>query len=176
MTIRLFSGAIMAALLATTPLAAQQGDSFQGTSLLGERMVTPANGNKNVADPALLDRAAADAKAAFEQNMTVDTATWYGRVLFYQGYARESAEVYRKALKRHPDSPKLLRHLAHRQFSLRQFDESIETGLRAAELYSNRRRPVLPLLSPGPSVFREARFRQCGQVVQQVLASRRFRL
>ena len=66
MTIRLFSGAIMAALLATTPLAAQQGDSFQGTSLLGERMVTPANGNKNVADPALLDRAAADAKAAFE--------------------------------------------------------------------------------------------------------------
>lgn len=137
MKVRILSAAIAATLLTTPPLAAQQVDSFQGTSLLGERMVTPADGNKNVADPALLARAAADAKAAFENNMTIDTATWYGRVLFYQGYTRESAEVYLTALKRYPNSPKLLRHLAHRQFSLRQFDESIKTGLRAAELYAD---------------------------------------
>ncbi|OBX19245.1 hypothetical protein A9995_09000 [Erythrobacter sp. QSSC1-22B] len=129
--------ALGAGLLLTAPVMAQEGGSFQGTSLFGQRMVTPADGNKNVADSAVLARAAADAKAAFEANMTVDTATWYGRVLFYQGYARESAEVYREALKRYPNSPKLLRHLAHRQFSLREFDKSIETGLRAAELYGD---------------------------------------
>lgn len=127
--------ALVAGLLVAAPAVAQTDGSFQGTSLLGERMVTPHNGNKNVGDPALLARAAADAKAAFDANMTIDTATWYGRVLFYQGYARESAEVYREALKKYPDSPKLLRHLAHRQFSLRDFDASIETGLRAAKLY-----------------------------------------
>lgn len=127
--------ALAAGLLCATPAFAQDGGSYQGMSLLGERMVTPRNGNKNVGDPALLARAAADAKAAFETDMTVDSATWYGRVLFYQGYARESAEVYREALKKYPDSAKLLRHLAHRQFSLRDFDASIETGLRAAALY-----------------------------------------
>lgn len=127
--------ALSTSLLAAAPLAAQEAGSFQGTSLLGERMVTPPGANKNVADPSLLDRAAAEAKAAFDANMTVDNATWYGRVLFYQGYTRESAEVYRQALKRFPNSPKLLRHLAHRQFSMREFDKSIETGLRAAELY-----------------------------------------
>ena len=127
--------ALAATMSISAPLAAKDDGSFQGTSLLGERMVTPHGGNKNVADPAVLARAAAEAKAEFDANMTVDNATWYGRVLFYQGYTRESAEVYRKALKQFPNSAKLLRHLAHRQFSLRQFDESIETGLRAAKLY-----------------------------------------
>ncbi|TXC73766.1 hypothetical protein FSZ31_03285 [Sphingorhabdus soli] len=134
------SAALGAALLIAVPASAAYDDhgSFQGMSLLNERMVTAPDGNKNVADPALLARAAADAKAAFERNMTVDTATWYGRVLFYQGYAKESAEVYTTALRRFPNSGKLLRHLAHRQFSLRQFDKSIETGLKAEAIYKNQ--------------------------------------
>ncbi|MBV7255861.1 hypothetical protein KCG44_03565 [Pacificimonas sp. WHA3] len=135
MRLQILGMALAATITMAAPLAAQDNGSFQGTSLLGERMVTPHDSNKNVAAPAVLARAAADAKAAFEADMTVDNATWYGRVLFYQGYTRESAAVYRQALKRFPESAKLLRHLAHRQFSMRQFDESIETGLRAAKLY-----------------------------------------
>jgi tetratricopeptide (TPR) repeat protein len=138
-----------ATLLLAVPVSAQ--GSLQGTSLLGKPMITEATRNVGVASVSLLDRAAADAKADFEKNMTVDTATWYGRILFYQGYSKESAAVYNKALAKFPNSPKLLRHLAHRQFSLRDFDKSIETGLKAARLYEGQ---PLEREKPGPDYFR----------------------
>ncbi|PXA99291.1 hypothetical protein DMC47_03985 [Nostoc sp. 3335mG] len=137
--------------LAVAPMTASaQNGSFQGTSLLGQPMYTAPARNANVAAVETLERAAREAKAAFEANMTVDNATWYGRVLFYQGYTRESAEVYDKALKRFPNSGKLLRHRAHRHFSLREFDKSIELGLKAAKLYENQ---PLEREKPGPDYF-----------------------
>lgn len=139
-----------AALLLCAAPAAAQG-SLQGTSLLGRPMITEPARNVGVASVALLERAVADAKADFDRNMTVDSATWYGRILFYQGYSKESAAVYTKALAKFPNSPKLLRHLAHRQFSLRQFDQSIETGLKAARLYEGK---PLEREKPGPDYFR----------------------
>lgn len=137
-------------MLATPSLATAQEGSFQGTSLLGQPMVTTPDRNVGVAAVATLERAAKDAKAAYESNMTVDTATWYGRILFYQGYVRESAAVYETALKRFPNSAKLMRHLAHRHFSLRQFDKSVEVGLKAAELYEGQ---PLEREKPGPDYF-----------------------
>jgi len=83
--------------------------------------------------------------------MTVDTATWYGRILFYQGYSKESAAVYDKALAKFPNSAKLLRHRAHRHFSLREFDKSIEVGLKAAKIYEGK---PLEREKPGPDYFR----------------------
>ncbi|MGN6690035.1 MAG: tetratricopeptide repeat protein [Sphingopyxis sp.] len=139
-----------AAMLALAAPASAQTGSFQGTSLLGEPMYTAPARNANVAAVETLERAARDAKAAFEANMTVDTATWYGRVLFYQGYTRESAAIYDQALKRFPNSGKLLRHRAHRAFSLREFDKSIELGLKAAKLYENQ---PLEREKPGPDYF-----------------------
>ena len=136
-------------LMIAAPAGAQDG-SFQGTSLLGQPMVTSPARNANVAATETLERAARDAKAAFESNMTVDTATWYGRILFYQGYTKESAAVYDQALKRFPNSGKLLRHRAHRHFSLREFDKSIELGLKAAKLYENQ---PLEREKPGPDYF-----------------------
>ena len=135
---------------APTMVSAQEG-SFQGTSLLGKPMVTPNDRNVGVASVELLQRAATDAKAAFEANMTVETANWYGRILFYQGYAKESAAVYDQALKRFPNSAKLLRHRAHRHFTLREFDKSIELGLKAAKLYEGQ---PLEREKPGPDYFR----------------------
>ncbi|QAY75461.1 hypothetical protein [Sphingosinicella sp. BN140058] len=135
-------------LLCASPAAAQ--GSLQGTSLLGKPMITQPTRNVGVASVALLERAAADAKADFEKNMTVDTATWYGRILFYQGYSKESAAVYDRALARFPNSPKLLRHRAHRHFSLREFDKSIEVGLKAAALYEGK---PLEREKPGPDYF-----------------------
>lgn len=138
-------------LLVAVPMsAAAQEGSVQGTSLLGQPMVTTAARDANVAATETLERAARDAKAAFESNMTVDSATWYGRVLFYQGYSRESAAVYDQALKRFPNSGKLLRHRAHRHFSLREFDKSIELGLKAAKLYEGQ---PLEREKPGPDYF-----------------------
>lgn len=138
-------------LIATPTLAMAPEGSFQGTSLLGKPMVTSTDRNVGVAAVETLERAAKDAKAAFEANMTVDTATWYGRILFYQGYAKESAAVYDQALKRFPNSGKLLRHRAHRHFTLREFDKSIELGLKAAKLYEGQ---PLEREKPGPDYFR----------------------
>lgn len=137
-------------MLAMPLAAAAQEGSVQGTSLLGKPMVTTQTRNANVAATETLDRAARDAKAAYEANMTVDSATWYGRILFYQGYSKESAAVYDQALKRFPNSGKLLRHRAHRAFSLRDFDKSIELGLKAAKLYENQ---PLEREKPGPDYF-----------------------
>ncbi len=137
-------------LMLAMPLAASAQESVQGTSLLGKPMVTTQTRNANVAATETLDRAARDAKAAYEANMTVDSATWYGRILFYQGYSKESAAVYDQALKRFPNSGKLLRHRAHRAFSLREFDKSIELGLKAAKLYENQ---PLEREKPGPDYF-----------------------
>ncbi|WP_324749256.1 hypothetical protein SH591_11660 [Sphingomonas sp. LY54] len=144
---KLWMGAAL--LLCASPAAAQ--GSLQGTSLLGKPMITEPARNVGVASVALLDRAAADAKADFEKNMTVDTATWYGRILFYQGYSKESAAVYDKALAKFPNSAKLLRHRAHRHFSLREFDKSIAVGLKAAKLYEGQ---PLEREKPGPDYFR----------------------
>ncbi|WP_447750423.1 tetratricopeptide repeat protein [Sphingopyxis fribergensis] len=137
-------------LMLAMPLSVAAQESVQGTSLLGKPMVTTQTRSANIAATETLDRAARDAKAAYEANMTVDSATWYGRILFYQGYSKESAAVYDQALKRFPNSGKLLRHRAHRAFSLREFDKSIELGLKAAKLYENQ---PLEREKPGPDYF-----------------------
>lgn len=143
--------ASLALLAAPMPAIAQsQEGSFQGTSLLGQPMYTGPARNANVAAVETLQRAAREAKAAYDAGMTVDNATWYGRILFYQGYTKESAAVYDAALKRFPNSGKLLRHRAHRAFSLREFDKSIELGLRAAKLYEGK---PLEREKPGPDYF-----------------------
>lgn len=138
-------------LFLAVPTAASAAEgSFQGTSLLGEPMIASADRNVGVAAVDTLARAARDAKADFDAKMTVDNATWYGRILFYQGYTKESAAVYDAALARFPNSGKLLRHRAHRHFSLREFDKSIAVGLKAAKLYEGQ---PLEREKPGPDYF-----------------------
>jgi tetratricopeptide (TPR) repeat protein len=127
-----------AVLAADAPQPASAEQSYQGKSLFGEDLYTKRNSNLNVAQPTVLARAANDAQSAFEKEITPDTATWYGRVLAYQGLMKEAIVVYDAGLKRFPDSAKLLRHRAHRYFSLRRFDESIKDGLKAAQLYAGR--------------------------------------
>lgn len=111
---------------------------YQGKDLFGRPMYTRGPNPVNVGATDNLLRAVAEAKAAYERDMTIDSATWYGRLLGYQGLARESIEVYSAGLKKYPNSAKLLRHRAHRYFNLREFDKSIQDGLRAAELYKDK--------------------------------------
>lgn len=131
----------VAALLASTAAAAQTPPasapttrSYQGKSLLGEPMYTDNANPVNVTSTDTLLRAVADAKAAAERDPTIDSITWYGRVVGYQGLARETIAIYDAGLKRYPNSAKLLRHRAHRYFNLREFDKSIADGLKAAAL------------------------------------------
>lgn len=126
------------ACLSLTAMADDTQKVLQGKSLLGEPMYTVGSNPVNVAPTEKLLRASAEAKAAFESNPTIDTATWYGRVLGYQGLMREAIQIYSEGLKKYPNSGKLLRHRAHRYFNLREFDKSIEDGLRAAALYEGQ--------------------------------------
>lgn len=121
-------------------IAADTGSQriLQGQSLFGEPLYTAGPNPVNVGATDKLLRAVAEAKAAYESNLTIDSATWYGRLLGYQGLMREAIAVFSAGLKKYPDSAKLLRHRAHRHFNLREFDRSIEDGLRAAALYENR--------------------------------------
>lgn len=118
--------------------AAPEGSTYQGKDLFGQPMYTKGPNPVNVGATETLLRAVAEAKAAYEADMTVDSATWYARLLGYQGLARESIAVTTNALKKYPDSPKLLRHRAHRYFGVREFDKSIEDGLKSAKLYEGK--------------------------------------
>jgi len=111
---------------------------LQGKSLLGDRLYANSPNPVNAAPTDALLRAVSDAKTAYEIDPSIDNTTWYGRVLAYQGLLREAIAVYSAGLAQHPDSAKLLRHRAHRYFNLREFDTSIEDGLRAAALYEHQ--------------------------------------
>lgn len=126
--------------LAGTPAGAQaipDGESYQTESLFGERLYTRSSATMNLAEPGAFERATQEAYEAYQAEITPDTATWYGRLLSYQGYFREAIEVYDAAIELFPDNAKLRRHRAHRYFTLRNFEASIEEGLRSAALYEN---------------------------------------
>lgn len=122
----------------------------EGKCLLGKPLYTKGDNPVNVASDDALKRATAEAKAAYEREPTVDAATWYGRLLAYKGLMRESIAVYTAALRKFPDSGKLLRHRAHRYFNLREFDNSIKDALRATALYQGK---PLEREKLGPSYF-----------------------
>lgn len=125
--------------LALASGAVAQEQSYQGRTLFGDPMNTVVGSNPvNAAPTEALDRATREAREAYEADPSIDNVTWYGRTLGYNGLMREAVEVYTAGLRRHPNSAKLLRHRAHRYFSLRQFDESIADGLRSASLYEGQ--------------------------------------
>ena len=136
--LKTLSIAALSACLSAAAFAQPQGDAYQTDSLFGEKLHSEASASKNLTDAETFARVTADAKAAYDAEITPDTATWYGRVLSYQGYYKEAVDIYSKGIEKFPDSAKLRRHRAHRYFTLRQFDKSIEEGLRSAELYEGK--------------------------------------
>ena len=132
------AGAVAAVALAGAGAASAQADSYQGKDLFGNALYAKGRNPGNVGSGDDLQKAADAAKVAYEANMTVARATWYARLLGYQGLPKDAIDVLTVALKKYPDAPKLLRHRAHRYFSIREFDKSIEDGLRAAKLYENK--------------------------------------
>lgn len=135
----LISGIAALALTGTAAYAQAipEGESYQTESLFGERLYTRSSATMNLAEPSAFERATQEAYEAYQAEITPDTATWYGRLLSYQGYFREAVEVYDAAIELFPENAKLRRHRAHRYFTLRDFEASIEEGLRSAELYEN---------------------------------------
>ncbi|WP_270373881.1 tetratricopeptide repeat protein [Marinicauda sp. Alg238-R41] len=139
MTIKtLLASCALAAALSLPAFAQAEGNTYQTDSLFGERLYADVSAAGNLASEETFERVTAEARADFEENITPDTATWYGRVLSYQGYYREAIDIYQQGLREYPNNAKLRRHLAHRYFTLRRFEDSIEEGLRAVELYDGQ--------------------------------------
>lgn len=75
------------------------------------------------------------ARAAFERTPgDLEATIWLGRRTAYLGRYREAVDIFSEGLRRHPDSPELLRHRGHRWISLREFAQAERDLARAAQL------------------------------------------
>ncbi len=161
-----------------TSSAAEQtseGFIYQTTSPFGEKLYTAATPDLHMSTEPV-DRALVAAEQDYNRKMTVDSVTWYARMLGWKGQHRKVIEVLTTGLKKYPNSAKLLRHRAHRYLTLREFEKSIEDGLRSAELYEGQfpdRELPGPDYYPGfPGVVQYSTYYHLGQAL---FASRRFK-
>jgi tetratricopeptide (TPR) repeat protein len=130
--------------------AAVSAADLQGKSLLGEPLYITQQIGFPPAQMENLLKATAEAKTAFEQSVTPDTATWYARLLMYQNHILDSIAVLDRGLKQYPTSGKLLRHRAQRYLTLREFDKSIADGLAGVKYYEGQ---PIEREKPGPAYF-----------------------
>ncbi|MDA0947004.1 MAG: hypothetical protein O2799_00710 [Planctomycetota bacterium] len=100
--------------LATACQAPLRGAADTGLDPLGR--VQPA-----VAPSAAAEQALAQARSAFEEEPSEETAIWVGRRLGYLGRYQEAVDWYTQALETWPDSYRLRRHRGHRWITLRRF-------------------------------------------------------
>lgn len=104
----------------------------EAISLLGRPLHAPALPPAvQVERQAQLEAARAQAAA---RPQDVEALIWLGRRTAYLGRFREAIAVYTRALERHPDDPRLLRHRGHRHLTLRRFDLAAADLERAAAL------------------------------------------
>lgn len=144
-----FRSALACALL-TLPLifaaceepAQQVEATAEGISLLGDPLIPPVDSAEDRADKLARLKAA---QADYATNPDdLEAAIWVGRRLGYLYRYREAIDVYTKALEKHPDHPKLLRHRGHRYLTLRQFSKAIRDLSRAAEVMDGQEDEIEP--------------------------------
>ena len=114
----------------------------EAISLFGEPLAAPALPAETQADrETKLAAARAEAEAHPDD---VDAMIWLGRRTAYLGRYREAIDIYTRALARHPDEPRLLRHRGHRYLSVRRFDLAVADLERAAKLVAGQPDEVEP--------------------------------
>lgn len=117
-------------------------DGAEAVSLFGEPLAPPALPPETKADrEAKLAAARAEAEARPDD---VDALIWLGRRTAYLGRYREAIDIYTRALARHPDEPRLLRHRGHRYLTVRRFDLAVADLERAAQLVAGQPDEVEP--------------------------------
>ncbi|NHO33352.1 tetratricopeptide repeat protein [Acetobacter fallax] len=145
---------LMAFSCASAAMAQSGTASLQGYDLFGKPMYFDAEQKVNVGEPSSLEKAITDAKSDYEKTESEASAVWYGRLLGFRGDMKASIDVFTKGLSKYPNSVALLRHRAHRYFSIRQFGKSIADGLQAAKLSIGKPlerdivRPGVPAATP----------------------------
>ena len=74
----------------------------------------------------------------------LENIIWLGRRTAYLMHYNESIRIYENGLKKFPDSYELLRHLGHRQITVRKFDEAIKNLTKAAALAEGKPMEIEP--------------------------------
>ncbi|MDX1503953.1 MAG: tetratricopeptide repeat protein [Thermoanaerobaculia bacterium] len=114
----------------------------EATSLLGEPLVAPElDPEHRRRQEELLAAARRELEARPDDP---EAAIWVGRRTAYLGRYREAIEIYSRALERHPDESRLLRHRGHRWITVRELVRATADLERAAELESGRTDRVEP--------------------------------
>lgn len=125
-----------------SPPADPADTGTEAVSLFGRPLAPPPLPPDVQADrEARLAAARAEAEARPDD---VDAQIWLGRRTAYLGRYREAIDVYSRALARHPDEPRLLRHRGHRYISIRRFDLAVAELEKAARLIAGKPDEVEP--------------------------------
>lgn len=114
----------------------------EAISLLGQPLVpAPIPEDKLARLTEEYDRA----KSAYEVNPDdEEAAIWFGRRAAYLGRYREAIDIYTRALARHPESHRLLRHRGHRYITTRRFALALKDLERAAALVEGKPDAIEP--------------------------------
>jgi tetratricopeptide (TPR) repeat protein len=116
--------------------------SGEAISFLGDTLFAPELG---VDEFLRFDSLLVDAKATYADDSTdLNAIIWYGRRLAYLHRYREAIRVFSNGITRHPASPELYRHRAHRFITIRRPDLAIQDLEYAARLAKGRKMEIEP--------------------------------
>ena len=111
-------------------------DTLQGTSLLGEKLVSEQPDPEN---DSLVIANYLEARKKYKENPEdPDEIIWYGRRAAYLGDYKSAIDIYTEGIKKFPEEPRMYRHRGHRYISIREFDKAIEDLTKAAELIEGK--------------------------------------
>lgn len=110
----------------------------EAISLLGDSLYasTPSD--------ALLLKYEQSRKDHLEDIDNPDKLIWFGRFTAYTGRYNEAIEIFNNGNKKFPNDPRFLRHMGHRNISIRQFDKAIQNLSAAAAMIEGRPDQIEP--------------------------------
>ncbi|HET9226666.1 MAG TPA: tetratricopeptide repeat protein [Thermoanaerobaculia bacterium] len=122
--------------------AADAAGTAEAVSLFGQPLTPPPLDPKAQSDRE--EKLAEARKVAEAKPDDADAQIWLGRRIAYLGRYREAIDVYTRALAKHPDEPRLLRHRGHRYISTRRFDLAVADLEQAAKQIQGKPDEVEP--------------------------------
>lgn len=122
----------------TDAMPEAQTANFQGFSLMGDSLISPAPSEK------LLARYEARKADFLDDPNKVDNIIWHGRFTAYIGNYQEAIQIYTDGIKKFPEDARLYRHRGHRHLTIRQYDQAIADFEKAAELIQGTENEIEP--------------------------------
>ena len=122
--------------------AADAVGTAEAISLFGQPLIPPPLDPETQSDRE--EKLAEARKVAEAKPDDADAQIWLGRRIAYLGRYREAIDVFTRALEKHPDEPRLLRHRGHRYISTRRFDLAVADLERAAKQIQGKPDEVEP--------------------------------